>query len=724
MSGPDAITRDDDIDMAGIISALKRRWWVIVLVTAISGVVLFLTLSAMDDRFVSTTRLLVKDGNNAFTRTTAESNQSLQANRVDQQAIRSEVEVVQSDRIALEVIGELDLINNEEFNDDAEAGFFERLFIGERDSTESERNEALDIFKDRLSAYSIEQSRVIVVEFWAHDPQLAQDVTASIATKYTELKLIENARKQENATVWLDPRIAELEDAVNEKEAAVAEFRASEDLLRVDDENALLATQQLSQISTELSRLKAERSSALARANSIKSALKAGVSVDVVPEVLQSNLIQRLREREVDLEAQVSDLSVTLLPGHPRLKSLNSQLEKLRTQIRSAANDIVTSLEREVAATRDAEADLSKEIVRLKSEAARVDEKLVELRAREREAQTARTLLAEYRSRSLEAKSRIGLAQSNIEVISPANYPVDAFFPKVKPFTLAGTAAAMMLSILLVIASNLVVSSSGREAGSVVVPSKPAKPSRLDIVTRELNQVMGLGSGKSDPVTEATPIEPAVLAGPTGTLPVAEEPTAGEQILAVRYAAAALSKLGNKRIAVLSPGGKSGSKTAWVLARHLAAKGKKVVVIDFTTDALTTGEMLDRANCPGFFNVLSGSVTPDKAIFKDRRSRARIVPGGTMFPGEASPQPQSVSDLVDLFARPFEYCILDCGDVEIDDLNVIADDNTVAIVSTVKAEPEDCLAVVDDLEMDGFEDVLQLRPDKEDLKIGRIPVAA
>ncbi len=724
MSGPDALTRDDDIDMAGMVAALKRRWWVILLVAAVTGGGLFYILSSMDERFLSATRILVKDGNNAFTRTTAESNQLPRTNAVDQQAVRSEVEIVQSDLIALQVIDQLNLVEKAEFIEGADSGLFRSLFLGRKKSVEADRNEVLNVFRERLSVFSIEQSRVIVVEFWSHNPRLTQKIVTAVAEKYSEFKLRESAQSQENATTWLDPRITELENAVNQKEAAVASYRASEDLLRVDNSNALLATQQLSQISTELSRLKAERSSAQARASSISSALKVGVPIDVIPEVLDSNLIQRLREREVDLESQVSDLSVTLLPGHPRLKSLNSQLKKLKDQIRSAANDVVTSLERNVAATRDAEADLAKEIIRLKTEAARVDEKLVELRAREREAQTARELLAEYKSRSLEAKSRAGLAQSNVEIISPASFPIDSYFPKVIPFTIAGTAAATLLSFLFVVASSLLTTANTRESAKDEAKPKPPSEKSAD-ATKELHQVMGLepkmkGSGNKQP-----PIQPpGFLTGRSGALPVSSDIQPGQEVLAVRHAATALLKLGRSRVAIMSPGGQPGSKTAWVLARHLAGKNKKVVVIDFATGATSTTEMLGKPNSPGFFNALSGSVRIDKAMYKDRMSRARIVPGGSLFPGHPTPQPQAVSDLVDAYAGSFDYCILDCGNVEIEDLNVIADDDTVAIVSTIKADPADYLEVVDNLEMDGFTDVLQLLPDREDLKPGQIQAAA
>ena len=55
---------------------------------------------------------------------------------------------------------------------------------------------------------------------------------------------------------------------------------------------------------------------------------------------LQSALIQRLRERQVALDTQMSELLTTLLPGHPRIQRVKSQLATLTTQIRAEAGKI------------------------------------------------------------------------------------------------------------------------------------------------------------------------------------------------------------------------------------------------------------------------------------------------------------------------------------------------------------------------------------------------
>ncbi len=84
--------------------------------------------------------------------------------------------------------------------------------------------------------------------------------------------------------------------------------------------------------------------------------------------------------------AEISELSSTLLPNHPRIKALRSQLPEIKGQIRQAANNIVSSLENNVNLARKQEQALLQDVNRLKAESSRVSEAEVELRALEREA--------------------------------------------------------------------------------------------------------------------------------------------------------------------------------------------------------------------------------------------------------------------------------------------------------------------------------------------------
>ncbi len=79
--------------------------------------------------------------------------------------------------------------------------------------------------------------------------------------EYLELTKQAKLEAESQATGWLGPEIDDLRAKVRTAEAKVAEFRGKSDLL-IGNNNALLATQQLSEASSELTRLRADKSAA------------------------------------------------------------------------------------------------------------------------------------------------------------------------------------------------------------------------------------------------------------------------------------------------------------------------------------------------------------------------------------------------------------------------------------------------------------------------------
>ena len=79
----------------------------------------------------------------------------------------------------------------------------------------------LDAYYERFTAYAVDKSRVIVVEFQSHDPELAARVANSIAEGY--LVLQQNARQEQakSASQWLSGEIESLRKKVADPNRAL-----------------------------------------------------------------------------------------------------------------------------------------------------------------------------------------------------------------------------------------------------------------------------------------------------------------------------------------------------------------------------------------------------------------------------------------------------------------------------------------------------------------------
>ncbi|RUX64351.1 chain-length determining protein, partial [Mesorhizobium sp. M2A.F.Ca.ET.040.01.1.1] len=132
---------------------------------------------------------------------------------------------------------------------------------------------------DKLNVYAVEKTRAIAIEFASKDPKLAADVANGIANAYIASKSDAKLESNAAATDFLAPEIADLQNRVKDAEAKVAAFRAQSDLL-MGGNNAVLPTQQLAELSSELSRVRASRAAAEASAESVRRALQNGGSLD------------------------------------------------------------------------------------------------------------------------------------------------------------------------------------------------------------------------------------------------------------------------------------------------------------------------------------------------------------------------------------------------------------------------------------------------------------
>ncbi|HXD89679.1 MAG TPA: GumC family protein, partial [Candidatus Binataceae bacterium] len=276
--------------------------------------------------------------------------------------------------------------------------------IGRDPFSMTSEERVLDAYFDRLTAYAVDKSRVIVVEFQSQDPDLAARVANSIVDGY--LVLQQNARQEQakSASLWLSGEIDSLRKKVADAESRVEDFRSKSSLF-VGTNNTTLSNQQMGELNTQLNNARALKSDAESKARLIREMLQSGKPIEA-SEVLNSELTRRLSEQRVTLRAQLAEQSSTLLDNHPRIKELKAQLADLDHQIRDEAAKISRSLDNDARIAAARVESLSASLDQLKKLATSSNGEDVQLRALEREAKAQRDLLESYLAKYREANTR------------------------------------------------------------------------------------------------------------------------------------------------------------------------------------------------------------------------------------------------------------------------------------------------------------------------------
>ncbi|MFO1108525.1 MAG: Wzz/FepE/Etk N-terminal domain-containing protein [Bradyrhizobium sp.] len=660
------VTDDGDIDTRALAQALSRkRGWIIV-PTVLALVFSVVAVNQVTPRYKSEARILIDGRENVFLRPNADRTEERSA--LDSEAVTSQVQLVLSRELAHEVIAKNKLAERPEF-DPVLTGvsplksLLAMVGIGRDPFAMTPEERVLDAYYERLTAYAVDKSRVIVIEFQSRDPELAAKVANSIAEGYLVLQQAARQQQAKSASQWLLSEIDGLRKKVSEAEARVEDFRSQSSLF-VGTNNTTLSNQQMGEINTQLSNARALKSDAEAKARLIREMLQGGRSIEA-SEVLNSELIRRLSEQRATLRAQLAEQSSTLLDGHPRIKELKAQLGDLDRQLRDEAGKVSRSLENDARIAGGRVESLTASLEQMKKQATSTNSQDVQLRALEREAKAQRDLLESYLAKYREATARenIDTGPSDGRIISRATVSNIPAYPKKLPIVLIATLATLLLMSGLIVTGELLRMTAPR--ASVAAPSAAQVPAEPVFTEAPAATLAPARIAAREPVEEPGAQEPAhAVAEPelpeAATVPAME---AAPPLNEIEQLAAEICAPGDgaRKVTVLGTApGEDIARTALALAR-LMARDLKVVVVDLAASSSVLAEESTEANAAGLAELMLGEASFSQIITKDRLSRVQLVSAGRPGFDRALLQSPRLLLAIDALMRVYDRVVLDAG---------------------------------------------------------------
>ena len=675
---------ETELDLGALWQALWRHAWLLAVLAVVAAAGTYVGLGFVTPLYTADTRILIEQRESPLTRTREDTADTTTA--FDESAIQSQVEVLRSREVAEAVIDNLHLTTRPEFDPASHSSIINSLLVavGLRDNpTEATiRQRVMESYFERLSVFPLQTSRVIGVEFSASDPNLAAEVANAVADAFVKLQQDAKRESAVAATEWLQQEIERLRGRVADAEQAVSDYRSSHGLFDVDrtgqDTGGNLSTQQLSDINAELARARAARAEAEARADAVQKLLQEGSPLDASEDVLNSPLIQRLREREVALRAQIAELSTTLLPGHPRIRALEGQVANLDGQIRSEAGKVLTSLQTAARIAAAREESLLKSLNEAKGDVSRSNDQDIELRALEREATAQRDLLESFLSRYREAVARTdaNYLPADARVISRAVAPQNPSFPKKGMMSIAAAIAVLLIASAVVLLREFmsgrafrVIGFAGSSGGFLQLSaSKPEpKPSEAPRATRRRKRQLRCEASEAEPEEEEAALEdeaitatadaedeledePAANAAPVAPIVVDSDSESGD-IEAAELAAIIADPTVRLALFAGAKGSEGAGEIAFSAAREAAKEKLRSIVIDIgrrPSPALGYER-------PGLCDLLGGSASFGEVIQRDDAARVHMIPYGAT---ENAPPMQRMQLAVAALAHSYDKVIL------------------------------------------------------------------
>ncbi|WP_162260050.1 GumC family protein [Bosea sp. Root670] len=464
--------RGDMLDLSTLWAAIKRRkFWIIAPTLAALGLS-FVAVNVVTPRYTGEAKLLLESRGGFYA---LPGQAQTDSGQFDSEAVQSQVQVIMSRDLAREAIKRIGLVGNSEFDSGVGALSAVRklavmIGLGGHPADRSPEERVLEKYYDRLLVYPVGRSRIVSVEFTSRDAALAAKGANTIAETYLELQ---EAAKQENArsaSNWLSTTIEPLRKRVAEAEAKVEDYRSKNGLFSGPN-NTTISSQQLTDLSAQLSSARSQQAESQAKAGLIRDAIKQGRTFEI-PDVANNDLVRRLIEQRVNLRAQIAAESRSLLPEHPRIKELNAQLLDLEGQLRAAAERTVRTLENEAKIAGQRVESFQAALDGQKKNVSSANDSEVQLRALEREARTLREQLEQYMQRYREAVARdtMNATPADARIISRAVEPTEPSFPKKVPVVLVATLATFLIALATIVTREL-LNGQGRS-----LPDAPRGP--------------------------------------------------------------------------------------------------------------------------------------------------------------------------------------------------------------------------------------------------------
>jgi polysaccharide biosynthesis transport protein len=702
-----AASESGDLDLHALGQALMRkRYWIIV-PTLLALVGSLAAVNMVKPRFKSEARILIDGRESVFLRPNGERNEERSA--LDPEAVTSQVQLVQSRDLAREIIRKNKLAERPEFDPVLQGisplkSLLAMVGIGRDPFSLTPEERVLEAYYERFTAFAVDKSRVIVIEFQSRDPELAARVANSIAEGY--LVLQQDARQQQakSAGQWLAAEIDSLRKKVAESESRVEDFRSKSSLF-VGTNNTTLSNQQMGEINSQLNNARALKSDAESKARLIKEMLQGGRPIEA-SEVLNSELIRRLSEQRVTLRAQLAEQSSTLLDGHPRIKELRAQLADLDRQLREEAGKVSRSLENDARIASGRVEGLTNSLDQLKKQASSSNGQDVQLRALEREAKAQRDLLESYLAKYREASARenIEAAPADGRIISRATVSNTPAYPKKLPIVLIATLATLLLTSGAIATGELLRMTAPRRAGAgaaeverEIAPEMtliaPTEPVRAPPMAPELP----LADHVSEPVSNDTHADSPPMAT---SAEVDEIEQVASALVGAGSAAAKVTVLGTAT-------GESITLTALMLAR-LMAQHAKIVVMDLAASSpMMTAASTDPV-APGLAELMLGEASFAQIITRDRLSRVHLVSAGRPGFDRAQLQSPRLILAIDALLRVYDHVLLDAGAASDLPAELLTSQARAVVVPEVSMTSEARAQMCDQLRAVGFSEVTML----------------
>lgn len=580
---------EQEIDLKSIIGLFRRQ---LKLMVSIVVTIVLLTagvLYTLTPEYTATNKILVDLSNKDLLQPDDRMNVSVS----DANArVESEVSILRSDNIYLEVIRRENLLADPEFGIRPGRLDWIRSYLNMAAPTapsgELLLGQALERFQNAVSVRRQGLTYIIEISVSSKDPAKAAKLANAIASTYIDLQLQSKVSRTVASRNIIERQISQANSALIESERGFDRY-LSDNLDRIEQQSA---SPRIAQLRSEFERIRTERERVSGLAQVVELSLSAG-DIGALTANLQADAIRQLQQRQEEVNTALAQAT----DGSQRAVNLRSELEQIQAQIVDEAGRELTKLQQEVASFEDRGNAVRAEMRTAMLNSNLPPEVLTEIYSLQQSSEIARSQYQSLLQRLRELDVQAQLQVADARVVNQASVPTLASFPNKRLILAMAGLMALGLGGAAAVLRELFI-------GGFTSEEQVEQVLRTPLATTIPRQ-----TGSSNLITIG--VADLVVSAP---LSVFSESIRRLRVLVERRKAELSNESDEKSglvIMVTSTEPNEGkSTTALALARTLARSGRKTLIIDCDLRKPSLSKLTGVSATPWLSEVLRGQELP------------------------------------------------------------------------------------------------------------------
>jgi polysaccharide biosynthesis transport protein len=329
----------------------------------------------------------------------------------------TEIEIIKSDSLMLQVCRDLDLANNADFLEEKGPVPHVSLDDGETRQTTVHR------LQSNLHVTLVNKTDIIRISYSSLNPKLSSDIVNKVISEYIQRSYRTRFESSQRVSVWLSGTLQDLKQQVETSQEQMMDLQRRLGILGFDPTH--------NQISASLDDL-AKASGAAKLARIIAEAryrVISGMDPDTIEGTIETTPgtaigeLSGLRSQLATSRASYATLESSLGPNHPQSKALKAQIDEYVKEIDQEQNRLIVQAKQNFVIARANEDQTTAALEKQKTDAYKLRDQLVEYTLREREFEANRTLYDSLQQRLRTASVQSGLESLEIDVVDQALPP-------------------------------------------------------------------------------------------------------------------------------------------------------------------------------------------------------------------------------------------------------------------------------------------------------------